>query len=159
MTYLNQSQLESSERQRYLRPLIVSIALSTTAEFIVFVVFGLLLFPEGPWLKKLLWTVVFCGIGMGATTGTFISLFIVDRWQGWRAIVATSVLATIILGVVCDTLCLSLDRQFLYFGGAEDSVLFLGNGILMSAVGGLIVGNLLFTDRGQHLLDRLGLPR
>ncbi len=149
--------LALSERQRYLRPLIISIALSVTAEFIIFVVFGLILFPDGPWLNKLLWTIVFCGIGMGATVGTFINLFVVGRWQGWSAIVATTLLATIILGIVCDLLCLNLDRPFLLFCVVKYSFFFVTGGILMAVVGGLIIGGLLFFERGQRLLSRLGL--
>jgi hypothetical protein len=99
---------------------------------------------------------MFCGIGVVATMGAFINLFIVERWQGWKAIGATMLLSVVVLGIACDILCLSLDRQFLYFGGAEDSVLFVGTSILGAAVGGMIGGGLLFTEFGQQLLDRLG---
>jgi hypothetical protein len=157
MILLPQPQRESSQRQGYLRPLTVSIALSMTAEFFLFLVFGVFLFPAGPWLNKLLWTVVFCGIGMGATMGAFIDLLIVGRWQGRKAIVATMLLSIVILGIACDMLCPSLDRKFLYFGGAEDSVLFVATSVVMAAIGGLIGGGgVLFTKFGQQLLDRLG---
>lgn len=43
------------------------------------------------------------------------------------------------------------------FGGAEDSFLFLRGGFLMAALGGLIAGWLIFTERGQQVLNRLGL--
>lgn len=89
--------------------------------------------------------------------GALINLFVVDRWQSWKAIIATTILAIAVLGIACDMLCLALDRRFLYFGGAEDSLLFLRGGFLMAALGGLIAGWLIFTERGQQVLNRLGL--
>lgn len=152
-----QPELTTSNRQRYLRPLKVSIATTVSAEFFLLVVFGIILFPEGPLLNKVVWTLVFCGVGMGATLGTFIDLTIVGRWQSWKAIGATMLLSTAILGIACDMLCLALDRQFGYFGGAEASALFVSVGVFLAAPGGILLGWLLFTERGRRLLDRLGL--
>lgn len=156
MRLLIQPEQTTSDRQRYLRPLTVSIASTMTAEFFLLVVFGIILFPEGPLLNKVLWTLGFCGFGMGATLGTFIDLTIVGRWQGWKAIGATMLLSTAIVGIACDMLCLTLDRQFGYFGGAEDSALFVSVGVFLAAAGGVLLGWSLFTDRGRRLLDRLG---
>jgi hypothetical protein len=89
--------------------------------------------------------------------GAFIDLITVGSWQGWKAVSATILLATAVLGIACDMLCLTLDKQFGYSGGAKDCVLFVGTRILGAAVGGMFGGGLLFTDRGQRLLDRLGL--
>lgn len=127
-----------------------------TAEFFILVVYGIVLFPEGVLLNKVLWALVFCGIGMGASIGTFIDLIITGCWQGWKAICVTMLLSTAILGIACDMLCLTLDRQFGYFGGAEDSALFVSVGVFLAASSGMLLGWSLFTDRGRHLLDRRG---
>lgn len=127
-------------RERYLRPIKLSIALSVLSEAVIFVVWGLILYPEGSIINKLLWTVVFCGLGMGSAVGALVALLVVDRLSGLPALIATTVQSVVILGVGCNLLCLNLDRHFLYFGGTENHLLFLGNGIVMSAAGGVIIG-------------------
>lgn len=141
----------AAARARYLRPIKAAIALSMVSEGIILVVWGFILYPEGSWLYKILWTLGFCGLGMGATTGALIDLLVVDRFDGVRAVVACAALATFTLGVGCNVLCLSLDRHFLYFGGGDDAALFIGNGLVMAALGGAAVGSLCFTRAGRAL--------
>lgn len=147
-----------ADARPWLRPLWLSIGASMAGEFVIWVVFGLVLFPEGDPFTKLVWTVVFCGLGMGAVVGGMVSLFVVGRLDGAKAVAATTVLALLVLGVGCDVLCLNLDAHYFhYFGGEEDPVFFLMNGLLMSALGGLAIGSLVFTERGRRWLDRRGL--
>lgn len=148
----------ATSRERYLRPIKLGIALSVLGESVIFVVWGLVLYPEGSVLNKLLWTVLFCGVGMGSAVGAAVSLLVVDRLEGWKAVAATTVLSVLLLGVACDLLCLQLDRHFLYFGGAEDMWFFLGNGLAMAAVGGLAVGWACFVPAGQEAYARLVGP-
>ncbi len=142
---------------RYRRPLVLAIAAAMFGELAIFLIFGVVLYPAGSILSKFLWTVVFCGIGMGAALGAAVSLFVVDRFDGARAIGATTVLSVLMLGLACDLLCLELDKHFEFFGGHEMPTLFLLNGVVMSLVGGLAIGSALFTVRGRNLLDRLGI--
>lgn len=144
-------------RKQYVRPLWIGIALSVTGELLIFLVFGVMLFPAGNILNKFLWTVVFCGVGMGASLGALIDLLVVGRWQGLPAIAATASLSVFLLGMACNLLCLNLDQHFYYFGGTDHLVLFLANGIVMAALGGVVAGMLLFTEQGRGFLDRLGL--
>ena len=144
------SQRVPANRVSYARPIKLSIALSMLGELVIFVVWGVILYPEGSVLNKLLWTVFFCGMGMGGTVGALIALFVVDRLDGLAAILATTLLSIGVLGGACNLLCLSLDEHFLYLGGAENRSLFVGNGIVMSALGGLLVGWLSFTERGRR---------
>lgn len=139
----------SSLRRRYLRPLRLAILFSVLGESTIFVVWGLLLYPEGNVPKKFLWTIVFCGLGMGGALGSLVALLVVDRLSGWRAVAATVSLSTPVLGVGCNLLCLELDQHFLYFGGAENSPLFIWDGVVMSAVGGAALGWLCFTEAGS----------
>lgn len=145
------------ERQRYLRPLKLGIALSMLGELGLFVVFGLVLSPSGNLIHKFLWTVVFCGIGMGAAGGAFLDLFVVDRWRGWPAVLASTLISVALLGIACNLLCLSLDMDLDHFGGKSNPALFLASGILAAALGGAFLGWLLFTGRGVRVLDRLGV--
>lgn len=138
-------------RERYLRPIKYSVLLSMLGEFIIFVVWGVILFPEGSLLNKLLWTVFFCGLGMGSAVGAVIAVFFVDKLRGSVAIVLSSLVSAILLGGFCNYLCLKLDQHFLYFGGHEASGLFIINGMVMSALAGALVGWLCFTDNGQKV--------
>ncbi len=144
-------------RAQYLRPLWLGILFAMAGELLVFLVFGLLLNGPGDWQTKLLWTVGFCGIGMGSAFGAFVDLLIVGRWTGLRAIMATCVISTVILGVACNVLCWRLDLGLHYFGGAEHPMLFLTSGIAGAMAGGAAVGALLFSDAGQRWLDQHGL--
>lgn len=148
----------ASARERYLRPIKLGIALSVLGESVIFVVWGLVLYPEGSVVNKLLWTVLFCGVGMGSAVGATVSLLVVDRLEGWKAVAATTAASVLMLGVACDLLCLQLDRHFLYFGGTEDMGLFLGGGLAMSTVGGVIVGWACFLPSGRAAYARLAGP-
>lgn len=148
----------SIEQQKYLRPLYVAIFLSVFGEAIIFVAFGLILFPDGSILNKALWTLIFCGLGMGATTGAAISLFVVKgNYTAKASIMATVVISILFLGLACNALCLNLDLVFHYFGAHTNPTLFFVNGVVQSAIGGLIAGLLLFTPQGNHILERIGI--
>ena len=67
------------KREHYIRPIKVTILMTLMAELGLFVIFGLLLFPQGTLLYKLIWTGFYCGIGMGAATGGLIVLIVVGR--------------------------------------------------------------------------------
>ncbi len=143
-------------RAHYLRPLYVSLILSVFAELILFLYFGVLINDEGNMLNKFLWSVIFCGIGMGSVFGIAILVFVLDRMTGWFAISMTTALAIIFFGV-CNFICFRLDQKFNYFGGINNPELFLFTGWLLSILGGLLIGTLLFTDTGNRLLNRLGI--
>lgn len=141
---------------------IIQVCLGTIVlgEFIIFLVCGLWLYPGGDVVNKFLWTVVFCGFGMGSAFAVLLILLIADKLTGWRAAWATSGISLATLGVLCNWLCFRLDSHYFhYFGGAESPTLFIANGIVMSAIGGLLIGWLLFVPEGQQLLVKLGANR
>lgn len=133
----------------------MSIVVSMFGELLILIIFGMILYPAGSLWYKFLWTMVFCGVGMGATVGAMLDLFVVERLSGWPAILATLFLYVLVLGIACDVLCLHLDLSHQWFGGGEHPTLFIVNGILMSAIGGLLVGFLLFTKTGSRLFKKL----
>ncbi|MHC4587517.1 MAG: hypothetical protein ACYS3N_23570 [Planctomycetota bacterium] len=126
-------------------------------ELLLLILFGIILFPDGSMLHKALWTLVFCGIGMGATLGAFINILVVDRFHGMKAIFTTTALSLIILGIACNLLCLNLDKHFHYFGGSSNPYLFSFGSVFGSVIGGLIAGTILFTEKGNKYLERLGI--
>ena len=64
------------------------------------------------------------------------------RGRGLRSVVA--------LGLFCNTLCLRLDMTFGYFAAQGAGLLFMANGIAMSAIGGAVLGWMTFTDKGRE---------
>ena len=81
--------LVDDARKMFLRPLIISLFFAVAGELLLLVIYGIILFPEGNLMYKVLWTLGFCGIGMGATLGAGINLFIVGRHAGLKAIFIT----------------------------------------------------------------------
>lgn len=143
--------------KQYLRPLQLSILFAVLGELIILIVWGVILYPEGSLLQKFLWTIVFCGLGMGSSIGALIDLFIVGKFKGFSAVVLTTLISVIFLGVLCNVLCYRLDMHFDYFGGKDTPTLFLVNGIFLSAGGGALVGWLCFSHRGRLVLEKLNL--
>ena len=86
-------------RKHYLRPIYVSVFLSVFAELMLFLYFGVALNSEGNLLNKFIWSVVFCGLGMGSVLGITIIIFVLDYLRGWFAVVMTTCIAIILFGV------------------------------------------------------------
>lgn len=149
--------LAADARKMFIRPVIISLFFAVVGEFLLLVIYGLILFPEGNLIYKVLWTLVFCGIGMGTTLGAGINLFIIGRFSGLSAILLTTLLSFLILGVACDLLCLNLDLHFNYFGAQTSPLLFSTGGILGSLIAGAGIGGLLFTKGGQTMMERIGI--
>ena len=140
-----------------LRPLKLSILISLMGEAVILLVWGILLYPEGNLLHKFLWTIVFCGLGMGAAIGAIIALFVVGKWKGTYAVILCAELSGIVLGLFCNYLCHNLDMHFDYFGGRETPLFFIINGTIMAILGGALVGWLCFTEKGKGILNKLDL--
>ena len=154
---MSENDIAEDSRKVYIRPLIASLFFAVAGEFLLLVIYGIILFPEGNLLYKALWTILFCGIGMGATLGAGINLFIVGRYSGTKAILSTILLTFLTMGIACDLLCLNLDLHFNYFGAQTNPVLFSAGGVLGSLIGGAGIGGLLFSETGRSILDRIGL--
>ena len=133
----------------FARPLKLAILFSVLGEAVILLVWGFYLFPEGSWFNKFMWTIVYCGLGMGGAFGSVVALGLLDRVDGWPTVVLSALLSTVMLGLFCNTLCLRLDMTFGYFGAQGAGLLFMANGIAMSAIGGAVLGWMTFTDTGQ----------
>ena len=149
--------LAEEAHKLYIRPLIISLFFAVAGELLLLVIYGIILFPEGHLFYKVLWTLGFCGIGMGATLGAGINLFVMGRYAGPKGILLTILLSFLILGVACDLLCLNLDLHFNYFGAQASPLLFSAGGVLGSILAGAGIGGLLFSETGRSILERIGL--
>ena len=138
------------------RPILVAILLSLIGEIWLFVTFGLLAYPEGSFLLKLVWTGFYCGIGMGAAIGGLVTLIVVNRFEGTKAFVAGAITAFLAL-LACNWLCLTIDQHYNFFGGRDDPALFFWNGAIMALIGSVLLSWLVFMPKGQNLLTRMGL--
>lgn len=142
----------NKERTHILRPIKLGIIFSLFGEIMLFALFGLILYPEGDWFIKFFWTIIFCGLGMGAALGAFVLLLIAGRFDGWKAIFLNAILSILLLGLGSNLLCLNLDTVFHFFGGGMSRGLFLANGILLATVGGWLMGWLQWTQKGKEIL-------
>jgi len=129
------------QQQAQHRPLIIlgtAIALTSLAEIVYFIVWGMALFPGGSLAGKAVWTAT-CGIAMGAVVGAATLLLIEGRASGVAAFgMAAAIMAAI--GSYCGWLCSRIDARFDYFGGAENGVLFIWSSVIPAIAGGLLYG-------------------
>ncbi len=144
-------------RKHFVRPLIVATVFTTFAELALLLYYGVYLSNHGALLDKIIWTLGFCGVGMGLTLGGLIDVFLVGRVGEKAGIWLTAVLMTLTLGIAFNWLCMSLDEHFQYFGGAKDPYIHFLPSFLGSIVGGWILGWLLFSKPGDRILTKLGL--
>ena len=144
-----------TRRLVYIRPFIVFWAFSVIAE-IVFLLAGILVFSGlRDITHKILWTLVFCPLGMGGAMGGITDVFLVDHYYGRKAVWFTAVLSLFVLGS-CNYLCFSLDHHFGWFG-AEDHPLWFHWRYPAIFGAGWAAGDLLFTDAGQRRLAAFGI--
>lgn len=152
---LTPEQLRS--RRDFTRPIVVATAFTLAGELILLLYYGVYLSNEGSLLLKIVWTLGFCGLGMGLALGATIDLLLVNRVSEKVGIWSTTTITTLGLGVACNSLCMNLDRHFHFFGGAENPYLHFLPSFLGAAIGGWALGWLLFSFRGQQLLGRIGI--
>ncbi|UJR07126.1 hypothetical protein I4U23_011414 [Adineta vaga] len=88
-----------------------------------------------------MWTLFFCGIGIGSTIRTLINMFITDRYFNKKAILGTIILGCVVFGS-CNILCFRLDHHMDYW---------------VAIAGSSVNGDLLFNPNGQKLLIKMGL--
>jgi len=144
-------------RKHFIRPIVVSLIFTTIAELFLLLYYGIYLSDEGSILDKIIWTLGFCGVGMGLSLGGLINLFIVGRFNQKTRIILTTICTTLTLGIACNWLCMNLDRHFRFFGGADDPLLHFLPSFIGSIIGGWLLGWLLFTTKGNLILNNIGL--
>ena len=142
-------------RHYYLRPMKLFIASSIGGEFLFLLISICFFSGFKDIFYKIIWTLFFCGIGMGSTMGTLINIFITDQYFNCKAIFGSLILGLLVFGT-CNVLCFRLDHHYDYYGAINYPVFFLSKGFLAGILGSLINGYLLFNPNGQKLLIKMG---
>lgn len=97
--------LPEKTRSYCIRPILVALILTITSEAFLLIYYGIIMFHEGNLLYEFLWTIIFCGIGMGATLGALTVVLVAVKYTGLKAIISTTVLSTMLLGIGCNVMC------------------------------------------------------
>jgi hypothetical protein len=140
----------------YRQPLYLALLMALGGEVVIWLVYGLIWFPEGGLVRMLIWSLT-CGIAMGAVTGTFVDSFVVGRHSGTKAILLSTAIFVGVMGVACNAVCFTLGRQLATWGAHTHPGLFIVGGLFLSIPAGLLYSYLLFSKKGQVFLARVGL--
>lgn len=143
----------TAQPSEFVHAITVAIAMTFLGEMVIFLLWGLVLFPARELVAKFLWTGI-CGIAMGAVIGAAVNVFVTGRHEGrpaagFAALISFSVLS------FCTVLCYRLDLTFGLFGAKTDPVLFIAGGLLPALVGSGLYGWVLYSRTGRTLLARL----
>jgi hypothetical protein len=131
-----------------LGPILFAVLLTFSGEAVIFVGFGVLLFPGGDLLAKAWWTGT-CGIAMGLAIGAIVLLLqaaIRDR----RALALAAGLAYCAVLAHCVAICFAIDRQIGYFGAAEVPGLFIWSGLIAAAATAPLYGWCVYRGAGRR---------
>ncbi|MEQ9642757.1 MAG: hypothetical protein RIM84_22225 [Alphaproteobacteria bacterium] len=143
------------DRDFVFRVLTLSIAMTTLAEVVYLLVWGIILFPNGPLGSKVVWTMT-CGVAMGSVIGAASLIFATQiKFRGRLAICFAGSFLSV--SAYCSVLCSQIDTSLSYFGGADHQTLFLLGGIVPATIGSTIHAWLLLNPIGTDLLRRIGL--
>ena len=146
--------MESITRKDSTRPITVAVTLTLLGETFYFVVWGLILFPEGETWVKAVWTAT-CGVGMGTTVGALVIWSVVGRLKDRTGGVVAGVIYFGVLAY-CSFLCAGIGEASGYFGAHTHHALFIWAGLVPAFVSSFAYGWVLFSARGNRLLDRVG---
>ncbi len=146
----------NQSRLMYTRPLTLSIFIAVVLEIINLVLFVFLTGSTDYLVEKVLWTIGIGGIGMGAVLGVFLILALVGQLRGKQAVVGTVFFSVLILGVVSKLAAIKMESINIAFNLGDLSVLYFINGVVTAAIGGAILGWLLFTKAGNKTVSNFG---
>lgn len=143
------------QRSDFVRPISVALSLTLLGEAIIFVVWGIYLFPVGNLSTKLVWTGT-CGIAMGATIGGLVNVKVTGRLDGNKAAFWSGSIYFAVLGF-CTVLCFQIDLATgSQFGAQQAPLLFVGGGIIPALITSLVYSWLLHSRGGNALLVKFG---
>lgn len=146
-----------AEKRRavYLRPFLLFWLSSFIFEVTMLLISIFVFSGFRDFFPRFMWTIFFCPLGMGGAMGGLVNFFIVDKHYGSRAVHFCAIMSLLVLGT-CNDLCYNLDLVFGWFGAHNHFWWWQGRYPLIYGVG-FGMGKLLFTDRGQETLSRLGV--
>jgi hypothetical protein len=142
-------------RAAYIRPLAVAAIFIFSGQAIGFVVWELILYPDGRLLPKIVWTAV-DSVAMTLAVGLLVG-FVVKKHHRGRVAGMLSSLCYAIVAIAGILICFQLDSELNVFEAEKDARLYIAfalSGALLSAP---FYGWLLHGRNGQALLKRVGL--
>ncbi len=142
-------------RSDLVRPIAVAIVFTLVGEVLIFLIWGIGIFPKGTLWRKLVWTIT-CGVAMGATIGALVNLFVTGRLRTRTAAVTAAAIYFSVLAF-CIGLCFEIALSVNYFGAREAPVLFIPGGLIPALVTSFGYSWLLYSDSGEAILTRVGL--
>jgi hypothetical protein len=143
------------QRTDFTRPITVAVTLTFFGEAVIFLLWGVSLFPGGPLWRKAVWTGI-CGVAMGATIGALVNVAVTGRMAGRTAALCSGVLYFAVLAF-CTFLCFEIDLATgSRFGARQAPVLFIAGGLVPAFLSSFLYAWLLFSEPGSRLLTRLG---
>lgn len=133
---------DAIDRHTLLGPVYIATGLISIAEVVYVAFFGMILFPGGSLTGKIIWALT-CGIAMGAVVGVATVFLTSDgSTRHARMVIAAGVMT--VVGSYCSWLCSRIDARFDYFGGPENTGLFIASGLIPAVLGGFLYGWLIY---------------
>lgn len=138
-----------------MRPITVGITFTLLGELLLFLIWGVHLFPNGDHWKKLGWTMS-CGIAMGATIGALVTIIVSGRLKGGIAAITAGLIYFLVLAS-CTILCYRIDLAMGFFGAQAHPTLFIITGGLIPAfLSSFLYSWLLYSESGRSFLTKVG---
>ncbi|MCL9780221.1 hypothetical protein M9194_02095 [Vibrio sp. S4M6] len=143
---------EDTSQDRARLMLLWAIGLSLFGEFVLWVVYGLVLYPGYP-ITTLIWAAT-CGLAMGSTMGALSYLLLSKLKLGRVAFFSGFAISAFVLSV-CNVVCFVFAKQFALWGALASPINFLGGGFVGVLIGSVFYSWLLFSRSGNNFRHRL----
>jgi hypothetical protein len=139
----------------YIRPLALAAVFTVPGQAMMFVFWGIVLYPDGDMAAKLLWTAA-SGVGMAVAIGLMVGFIVGGRYEGAIAgVISSFCYATVLIAAIL--ISYKIDVALDMFGVRRDPKLFVLTGVVPTLLTTPLYGWLLHSDFGKSLLARIGL--
>jgi hypothetical protein len=139
----------------YIRPLALAAVFTVPGAAILFVYWGMVLYPDGDIVAKLLWAAA-SGIGMAVAIGLMVGFIVGGRYEGAIAgVISSFCYATVLVAAVL--ISYEVDVVLDLFGIRRDPMRFVLTGVVPTFLTAPLYGWLLHGKVGKALLARIGM--
>lgn len=139
----------------YIRPLALAAVFTVPGQAMMFVYWGVVLYPDGDIVAKLLWTAA-SGIGMAVAIGLMVGFIVGGRYEGAIAgVISSFCYATVLIAAILIIYEVDVARDL--FEVWRNPMLFVLTAVVPIFLTAPLYGWLLHSDFGKSLLARFGL--
>lgn len=139
----------------YIRPLVLAAVFTVPGEGILFVYWGVMLYPGGDIVAQLIWTAA-SGIGTAVAIGLMVGFIVGGRYEGTIAgVISAFCYATVLVAAIL--ISYQADVALDLFGARNNPMLFVLTGVVPTFLTAPLYGWLLHSNLGKALLSRIGL--